>query len=334
MLRYKGFGQRSVLDDLLDKGQKRKKSKKVFLQEIDAYVDWGIYRKALESSYTQSQYGPPRYNVLLLFKMVLLQQWYDLSDPEVEEYVSDRLSFKRFLGLSVMDDVPDETTICLFRKHLIESGLYDWLFEKMQVELRNRHLLVKKGAMLDATFIEAPRKDPDARDGHKGHGYSVHTHVDVESKLVRELEVTSADVHDSQPDEDLLFGDERSVWADKAYFNDQKKREMREQGIYCGVLDKAKRNHPLSCKQKKRNIQKSRVRSGVEHPYAQMKHHQNYRRTRYRSLEKNRYHATLQVMAYNFRRMVFLLKKQARQVLLQMNKVLDIETRGYCVQTS
>lgn len=219
-MRYKGFGQRSVLDNRPE----RKKPKKDFLIEVDGYVDWGIYRKPLERSYTQSAYGPPRYDVLVLFKMVLLQQWYDLSDPEVEEYVIDRLSFRRFLGLSVMD----------------------------------------------ATFIQAPRKDPDARDGHKGHGYSVHTHADAESKLIRELEVTSAEIHDSQEEENLLFGDEQSNWADKGYFNDQKKREMRRAGVYCGVLDKAKRNHPISRKQKKRNIQKSRVRSGVEHPYAQI----------------------------------------------------------------
>lgn len=331
-MRYKGFGQLSVLDELLDNRPEKKKPKKDFLCEVDGYVDWGIYRKPLERSYTQSPYGPPRYDVLVLFKMVLLQQWYDLSDAEVEEYVSDRLSFRRFLGLSVMDDVPDETTICLFRKHLIVSGLYDWLFETMQTELNNRHLFVKKGAMLDATFIQAPRKDPDAKDGHKGHGYSVHTHVDAESELVRELEMTSAEVHDSQEEENLLFGDEQSIWADKGYFNDEKKREMRQAGIYCGVLDKAKRNHPLSRKQKKRNVQKSRVRSGVEHPYAHMKHHQNYRRTRYRGLEKNRYHATFQVMAYNFKRMVFLLKKQAKKVLAQMAKVIDTETRVYCAQ--
>lgn len=331
-MRYKGFGQRSVLDDMLDKRQERKKPKKDFLQEIDGYVDWGIYRKRLERSYLHSAYGPPRYDVLVLFKMVLLQQWYDLSDPEVEEHVSDRLSFRKFLGLTVMDAVPDETTICLFRKHLVQSGLYDWLFETMQTDLAQRHLLVKKGAMLDATFIQAPRKDPDAKSGHKGHGYSMHTHVDEGSELVREVEMTSAEEHDSQEEENLLFGDERSIWADKGYFNDQRKRTMRQSGVYCGVLDKAKRNHPLSNQQKRRNVKKSRVRAGVEHPYAQMKHHQNYRRTRYRGLEKNRYHATIQVMAYNFRRMVFLLKRQAGKVIEAMKDVIEIDTRAYCAQ--
>lgn len=334
-MRYKAFGQRSILDDLLDNQRGRKKPKKDFLVEIDAYVDWDVYRKRIEKSYRKLPYGPPRYDVLLLFKMTLLQQWYDLSDAEVEEYVSDRLSFRRFLGLSVTDAVPDETTMFLFRKHLVETGLYDWLFEEMQTDLAKRHLLVKKGAMLDATFIEAPRKkktDPEATTGHKGHGYSLSTHVDQGSQLVRELEVTGEHEHDSQQEEDLLFGDERSIWADKAYANDEKKRQARKDGVYRGVLDKAKRNHPLSNRQKKRNKQKSAIRAAVEHPYAQMKHHQNFRRTRYRGLEKNRYHATMQVMAYNLRRMVFLLKKQAREVVKNMVNVIEKDTRAYCAQ--
>lgn len=332
-MRYKGYGQRSVLDELLDNRKGKQKKTQDFLSEIDEYIDWGIYRQLIEKSYRQSAYGPGRYDLLLLFKMVMLQQWHGLSDRETEEYIADRLSFRKFLGLSVQDDVPDETTICLFRKHLVETGLYDWLFERMQTELDKRHLLVKKGAMIDATFIQAPRRkktDPEAKTGHKGHGYSMHTHVDIGSKLVRELEMTSAEEHDSQEQENLLFGDEQSLWADKAYFNDEKKREMREAGVYCGILDKAKRNHPLSNKQKKRNIQKSRVRAAVEHPYAQMKQHQNYRRTRYRGLEKNRYHATVQVMAYNFKRMMFLLKKQAKKVVEEIVKVIEIETRAYC----
>lgn len=331
-MRYKAYGQRNFLDDMLDASRGKKKPKKDFLAEVDHFIDWQIYRRPLERSFKQSFYGPNRYDVLLMFRMILLQQWYDLSDRELEEQVGDRLSFRRFLGLSVSDLVPDETTVCLFRKHLVETGLYDWLFEHMQTDLAKRHLLVKKGALLDATFIAAPRKDPDAKDGHKGHGYSLHTHVDQGSELVRETDFTSAEVHDSQPADDLLFGDEASIFADKAYFNDQKKRQMRSEGIFCGILDKAKRNHPLSRKQIKRNIQKSRVRSAVEHPFAQIKEHQNYRRVRYRGLERNRCHATLQVMAYNFKRMVFLLKKQARQVVQSMAKVLDEQTRDYCAQ--
>lgn len=328
-MRYKAFGQRTILDEwLLGKG---KRPKAGFLEQVDTYVDWGIFRKPLERSFQESPFGPRRYDVLVLFKMVMLQQWYDLSDPEIEEQVSDRLSFRRFLGLTVTDEVADETTICKFRNHLLETGLYDWLFETLQTELTKRHLVVKRGALVDATFIAAPRKDPDAKYGHKGHGYSVHTHVDQGSEIIREYEVTSAEVHDSQPFEDLLFGDEKSAFADKAYFNDQTKRMMREEGIYCGILDKAKRNHPLSNRQKKRNRQKSSVRQAVEHPFAQMKEHQNYRRSRYRGLEKNRCHAALEIMAYNLKRMIYLLKQQAKAVVQEMKARLDpLDTRTYC----
>ena len=328
-MRYKAFGQRTILDEWLSDSIKQ--SKAGFLDQVNGFVDWGIFRKPLEKSFQENPFGPRRYDVLVLLKMVMLQQWYGLSDPEIEEQVSDRLSFRRFLGLSVTDDVPDETTICKFRLHLLETGIYDWLFEALQKELSKRRLLVKRGALVDATFIQAPRKDPDARDGHKGHGYSVHTHVDQCSQLVREYEVTLAEVHDSQPFEDLLFGDEATVFADKAYFNDQTKREMRKQGVYCGILDKAKRHHPLSNRQKKRNLQKSAVRSAVEHPFAQMKEHQNYRKTRYRGLEKNRCHTAFEIMAYNLKRMVYLLKHQAKAVVEEMKARLKLpDTRAYC----
>ena len=105
-----------------------------------------------------SPWGPKRFDLLVLFKMVMLQQWYALSDPEIEEQVSDRLSFRRFLGLSVTDKVPDETTVCKFRNHLQETGLYDWLFETLQTELSKRRLIVKRVALVDATFVAAPRK--------------------------------------------------------------------------------------------------------------------------------------------------------------------------------
>jgi IS5 family transposase len=326
-MRYKAYGQLSVLDELLAQQKRNRVGKVGFLEELDGFVDWSVYRERLEASFSQSASGPCRYDVLLLFKMSLLQQWYELSDPEVESQVADRLSFRRFLGLSVNDRVPDETTVCLFRKHLVETGLYDWLFETMQSDLERRHLLVKKGALLDATFIEAPRgKDRDASTGHKGHGYSVGVHVDSESKLIREVEVTGEAVHDSQQEEALLFGDEKSIWADKAYANDEKTRQARKAGVYRGVLDKAKRNRPLSLKQKRRNQKRARVRSSVEHPFAQMKEHQGYRRTRYRGLEKNRFHASAQVMAYNLRRMVFLLKRQAQQVVESLCCELSRET--------
>lgn len=328
-MRYKAYGQRTFLDEWLSGSNKQPKAG--FLDQVDAYVDWGIFRKPLENAFEKSPWGPKRFDLLVLFKMVMLQQWYALSDPEIEEQVSDRLSFRRFLGLSLTDKVPDETTVCKFRNHIQETGLYDWLFETLQRELSKRRLIVKRGALVDATFIAAPRKDPDAKDGHKGHGYSVHTHVDQGSEIVREYEVTSAEVHDSQPFEDLLFGDEESVFADKAYFNDQTKRQLRADGIYCGILDKAKRNHPLSNRQKKRNQQKSAVRQAVEHPFAQMKEHQNYRRTRYRGLEKNRCHAALEIMAYNLKRMLYLLKEQAKAVVRAMKVRLEpLDTRAYC----
>ena len=237
-----------------------------------------IFRNTLEKSFKDSPFGPARYDVILMFRIILLQQWYELSDPEAEHQISDRITFREFVGLSLMDKVPDETTIGNFRNHLMQTGIYEWLFEVLNDELDKRHVMVNQGSIIDSTFIKAPKgkrkngekTDPDAKWGKKGHGYSMHNNVNIGSKLIRDIESTSAEVHDSEPD--MMMGDEKSLFGDKAYFDDNKKREMRKNGIYCGILDKAKRNHPLSTKQKKLNKKKSRVRSAVEHPYAQIKY--------------------------------------------------------------
>jgi transposase, IS5 family len=332
-MRYKAYGQRTVFDQMFEDKVVIKKTS--ILEEIKSYIDFEIFRKSLEMTFEKNNYGPSRYDVVLMFKILIIQQWYELSDPEVEEQISDRISFRKFLGLSLIDKIPDETTICLFRNHIINTSIYEWLFETLNDELDKRHVMVKKGAIIDATFIEAPKgkrsngkkTDPDAKFGKKGHGYSLHVNMDIESKLIREVDCTDASVHDSQPD--MLIGDEKAVFEDKAYFNDEKKKEMRENGTYCGTLDKAKRNHPLSNSQKKRNCQKSKVRSAVEHSFAQIKYNENFERTPYIGLEKTRAKCFLKVTAYNLRRGLYLLKKQANNVYIKFKTSCCLPE--YCV---
>lgn len=327
--RYKEYGQRTVFDELFAKTVRHNRT--TILEEIGDYIDFEIFRPTLERVFTSKQYGPPRFDVVLMFKVIVLQKWYDLSDPEAQAQISDRISFRSFLGLSLNDPIPDETTICIFRNELMESGQYEWLFEVLNRELEERHVKVKGGTMVDATFVEAPKgkrkdgtkTDPGADYGHKGHGYSMHNNVGKEDKLLHEIEVTSARPHDSQHFEDVLIGNETEIWADSAYRSEEQEKKLEKEEIKSHIHEKAYRNKPLTEEQKASNKEKSKVRGRVEHPHAELKEHQNYRRVRYYGLPKNRCDAFLHGIAYNLRRGLYLLKQQAKKVRDEIKNGLE-----------
>jgi IS5 family transposase len=334
--RYKEYGQRTVFDELFEEKMRRKKMG--FLAEIKQYLNFEMFRPLLEKDLPEKQFGPCRYDVVLLWKIVMLQKWFDLSDPQAEEQISDRISFRQFLGLSLNDNIPDETTICLFRGHLQETGIYEWLFEVLNDELKKRQVKVKAGNLVDATFVEAPngkrkdgtKTDPGADYGHKGHGYSMHVNVGEKDKLLEEIEMTSARPHDSQHLDDVLIGDETDLWADSAYRSEEREAQLEAEGIESHILEKAQRNKPLTEEQEASNRKKSRTRARVEHGFAQLKERQGFTRTRYYGLPKNRCDAFLHGIAYNFRRGLFLLKQQARGVVQEMKA--QLEPRKTCVQ--
>jgi transposase, IS5 family len=243
--RYKAYGQQTVFDKLFK--EKVRHNRTTILEEIGDYIDFELFRPTLERVFVSHQYGPNRFDLVLLFKVLILQKWYDLSDPEAEAQISDRISFRAFLGLSLKDDIPDETTLCRFRNDLMKSGQYEWLFEVLNQELEKRHVKVRGGTMVDATFIEAPKgkrkdgskTDPGADYGHKGHGYSMHNNVGQEDKLLHEIEVTSARPHDSQHFEDTLIGNETEIWADSAYRSEDQEKKLKEEQIESHILEKA-----------------------------------------------------------------------------------------------
>ncbi len=276
--------------------RRRKVSKAVgTLREIDSLVDWRVLAEivnVLDRSQT-GRGGRPPIGFEIKLKMMFLQYIFNLSDEELEDQMIDRLSFQQFVGLSFDEEIPDFTTIWKFKEALIKAGLMDGIFNAILSQLDAKGLIVKKGTMIDATIIRSgnrplsnkkreeleaepsPQIDTDARstakNGQKHFGYKGHVGVDVESKIIRRRTFTPANVHDSQEMGNLLSGDGKSIWADKAYPRESDKRAARKLGFYYGVLDKAKRGHGLSAKQKKRNKQKSKVRAAVEHPFGFMR---------------------------------------------------------------
>jgi IS5 family transposase len=289
-----------------------------FLMKIDSQINWRPFEKLMEPLYHPTQ-GRPSHPPLVMFKALLLQQWYSLSDPGLEEAIGDRLSFLRFLGLSLSDPVPDETRICRFRNKLAEANLGERLFAMLEEQLKAKRLVVRRGTLVDATLIKAqshpPRRgeasgDPEAewtsrgKDGH--FGYKAHLSVDESSGLIRRLALTGANVAESLLFEEMVIGDEAAVFADAAYTKKARKQALRAQGIFCGIISRAWRCHPLSWRQKKRNKLFSRVRRAVERVIGTLKWHYGLERCRYLGLRRNHNHLWLKGICYNLKKMLVL----------------------------
>jgi IS5 family transposase len=253
-----------------------------------------------------------------MFKIVLLQQWYGLSDPGAEEAVRDRLSFRRFCGIPLDEETPDHSSIWRFRQRIDKLGLSEKLLAEVNRQLDARGLIVKRGTLVDATIISAAVKrpafedgqvnprDPDAsftvKNGETHFGYKAHLAVDEESGVVRQAEMTSADLHDSQRGEALIQGDEKAYYADKAYDSRALRAKLAEMGIEDRIAYKARRNKPLVNWQAWFNKTASSVRVGVERANATMKNWYGMGRVRYRGLARNHCHLQFVAMAMNMKR--------------------------------
>jgi len=317
--------QISILDSVLSGRKKRSRSDNL-LESIDKFVDWSPLAKQCEVMFKKSNRGRPVTPIIFSLKCLFIQFLYGLSEPGLEDALIDRLSFQRFLGISFDEEIPDFTTIWKFKARLIKHNLYNQLFDTILEQLESKNLILKKGTLIDATIVQSARrpnkkktdttereikerssqKDYDASHTQKGkktyYGYKGHIGVDQGTNIIRTKAFTTASPHDSQKRDELICGDESSVFADKAYDDDDVKRKCRAEGIYYGILDKGRRNRPLSKSQKKRNKKKSRVRNAVERPFAHFKNLYAYSRVRYLTLERNNLHFTFLCMIHNVRR--------------------------------
>lgn len=255
--------------------------KKSRLSRISDLVDWAPFRSILEEMYDNKSEkgGRPNCDVILMFKILILQQWYGLSDLEVERQMADRISFMAFLGFP--DPFPDSRTVWLFKERMAETGKKDMVWAELQRQLDAMGLQVKRGTIQDATFIEADpgaseKKKPRGKDaksrrskdgtwtkkGTKSYfGYKLHQKTDIDYCLIRETETTTAKVHDSQVD---LSVEGEVVFRDRGYFGVKAngidytmKRRTTEK--FLGELDK-ERNRLISI-----------LRSPGERPHAVIK---------------------------------------------------------------
>ena len=318
----------------LELSQSRKPSRvSLKLDKINHLVDWDRVLDLVQVvDKTNAQIGgAPHRNLLTKVKMLFLQHLYNLSDPELEDQVNDRLSFQYFAGIDYTTSVPDFTTIWRFKERLISEGVMDKLFDLILEFISDKGLLLKKGTCVDATIIQSSTRplskdrreelqknpssqidtdaDSTAKRGKKYFGYKGHIGTDVDSKLIRKRTFTSARPHDSKEKDNLLSGDELAVFGDSAYSNKADKQKARKQGVYYGMLDKATRSKKLSNKQKKNNKKKSKIRNQVEHPFGYMKEKLSYSKAVAKSKNRNALRFVFNCILYNIFRADFLLSK-------------------------
>jgi IS5 family transposase len=286
------------------------------LELINAKVDWAKLLRPIEAKLakeraTLSPAGRRPHDLSLIVKCFLLQAMYDLSDPRLEEEIADRRSFQIFLDLNSHDAIPDETTICRYREIFSRLGLDRMLFAGFNRQIAAHGLIVGKGTLVDATLKRAQAhggggRDKDARyasrKGKAFFGYKGHIGMDQDSEIVHSAEFTTANVPDTMHFEDLLLGSERRAYADKGYTSGKRRKALEDRGIFCGVMFRAKRDHPLTKRLRQRNAGYARKRAAVERPFAFLQRILKYTCCRYYDMRRNRFQFLMNLWTYNIRR--------------------------------
>ncbi len=292
------------------------------LDRIAALLNWGPLTYRLEK-HCRKPDGRPPFAPIVMFRALLLAQWYGLSDRDLEEALCDRLSFRRFAGLGMEQATPDHSTLCRFRERLNEAGLTEKLLALVNGQIEAKGLLLKRGTLIDATVVESaaarPRPgtqgaDPDAaflkHEGKTGsrYGYKAHIAADEGSLLVRTAKLTPANVAETMVADELIIAnsDSGAIYADKAYDTHARRTLLGRLGIADGILHRPNKHHPLNERQKQHNAMRSKIRCRVETVFAVLKQVYGYRRTRYFSLVRNQLQLTLLAICFNLRRMLVL----------------------------
>lgn len=308
-----------------------------FLERVSGLVDWPAVEQVL-APLRSGPMGAPSYPVLVLFKALLLQQWYGLSDPALEEALGDRLSFRRFCGVPLEQRMPDHSTIWRFRERLSQSGLAATAFAAVTAQIERTGLILKKGTLIDASLMpaavnkpkppedqppgpdgRAPSKlvrselDPDAawtrKDGVYTFGYKAHVALDMKSRIVRRLALTPANVNETSCADALICGDERRVYADKAYDSKARRALLKTLGIRNGIMRRWHWSLPPPGRwEVRRNSLLVTRRAPIEPLFALLKNTYRFTRARYRGLARNAAALHLAITAMNLRRWSVLTK--------------------------
>ena len=324
------------------------------LEKLNASIDWGIFRLPIVKRIRKSDYskgGRPPWDEVLMFKITLLQDWNNVSDDNTEYMINCRLDWQRFLDMELGEKAPDAKTIWLFKEQVGKEGMRE-LFETLNVKLHELGIVKRDGSLIDATFVEVPKqrnsreenaqikqgevpedwqtpdnankleqKDVDARWTKKGnqsyYGYKDHVKVDKESKIITDFTVTPASVHDVDEFEGLIDITDKEAWLDSAYASAEHVARIKEKypNIILHITERAYKNKPLTEEQKESNRDKSRVRARVEHVFGYMARFMGGITIRTIGKERAEREICGLNLAYNLKRIAFLVGAKKASVV-------------------
>ena len=335
------FDESTALERLSKQGDK--------LEWLNKVMDWSIFLPLLDTAKPDKtkigKGGRPPLSNLVMFKVVMLQELYGVANDETEYQINDRLSWKRFLGLSLSDKAPDSTSIWLFREALKTSGIYDELFELFNTRMEELGVITHKGSIVDASFVDVPKqrntrdenkvikeggipeawqdeenihklpqKDLDAAWAKKNselhYGYKDHVIVDSESKMIIGYRVSAANLHDSNIFTEFAGGKINELWADSAYMSADIMAWFAEHypAVKLHISEKGYKNNPLTDAQKQGNREKSRIRSRVEHIFGHITNSMGGMFIRCIGIKRAECAISLKNLAYNISRFVTLMR--------------------------
>ena len=279
--------------------KKKKTKKEIFLDEMNRVMPWEKLLAPILEVFPKGESGRRPFPAATMLRIYFLQQWFNLSDPAMEDALYDVESMRRFAGLSLEEGfIPDESTILKFRHFLESNDLTGEMFSIMDEHLVEKGLRLSTGTIVDATIIHAPsstknakkERDPEMKSTKKGNqwhfGMKIHVGTDTKG-IIHSVTASDASVHDSQMFEDLIHGEEEVIYGDKAYADASKKNEFEEAGVTWRVHRKSSSKRKLNCADKSFNRKSSKIRSFVEHCCNPIKNLWGHRKVRYRGIDKN-----------------------------------------------
>ena len=317
------------------------------LRRLNAFVEWEMFRPTLESALSgdsESPVGRPRYDCILMFKILVLKKTFNLSFDEAENGILDSITYQKFLNLAENDNVPDSKTIFNFFQKLSDLGLIDELFSYFNGFLEGENIISHKAAAIDSTMVEVPiqrnhreenqtikegkipegwledtpqarhklaQKDVDARwtkkHGRSYFGYKDHVKVDLASKLILSYEVTPASVHDSQVCSQLLDGNDKELYLDSAYKGESIESKIPD-GVKTHICNRGYRGHPLTDAMKAANHVIAKTRCRIEHVFGYMTESMHGIAIRCIGIKRAKFDVGLTNLVYNMHRYCTLMR--------------------------
>ncbi len=315
---WKNIKQQSFADDLVVIHSAVEE-----LDDVHDLINWSRVENLLSHIHTKVQ-GEKAWPPLMMYKALLLQSWYCLSDPALEKQLARDLLFRRFVGLSLSERIPDHSTFWRFRNLLEELQLNESLLDEINLQLGDKGLLIRSGeiSIIDASVIKAKNNRPNKRkdgentqdkeaaynvkngsDGKRKSTYGFKAHINAEEDgFIKRYEFTAGNVHDSNVFESLLTGNEKETFADSAYKSKKRDKFLKDNGITNRILNRAYRNKPLTKEQKRSNRLASGTRSIVERVFGVLKLHHAMGNARYLGLARNKARFGLMCVAHNIKR--------------------------------